>query len=56
MEAKARVLDESERVDLSRALAQTGGNVSDAARRLRQGAARVRQAAQEDSIDKRMFP
>jgi two-component system, NtrC family, response regulator GlrR len=55
MEAKARVLDEFERVYLSRALAQAGGNVSDAARRSGKERRAFGKLLKKHSIDKRMF-
>ena len=55
MEAKARVLDEFERVYLSRALAQTGGNVSEAARRSGKERRAFGKLLRKHSIDKRMF-
>jgi len=55
MEAKARVLDQFERVYLSRALAQAGGNVSDAARRSGKERRAFGKLLKKHSIDKRMF-
>ena len=55
MEAKARVLDEFERVYLSRALAQAGGNVSEAARRSGKERRAFGKLLRKHSIDKRMF-
>jgi two-component system, NtrC family, response regulator GlrR len=55
MEAKARVLDQFERVYLSRALAQTGGNVSEAARRSGKERRAFGKLLKKHSIDKRMF-
>jgi transcriptional regulator with GAF, ATPase, and Fis domain len=55
MEAKARVLDQFERVYLSRALAQSGGNVSDAARRSGKERRAFGKLLKKHSIDKRMF-
>ena len=55
MEAKARVLDQFERVYLSRALAQAGGNVSDAARRSGKERRAFGKLLKKHRIDKRMF-
>ena len=55
MEAKARVLDQFERVYLSRALAQSGGNVSDAARRSGKERRAFGKLLKKHSIDKRIF-
>lgn len=55
MEAKARVLDQFERVYLSRALAQTHGNVSEAARRSGKERRAFGKLLRKYSIDKRMF-
>jgi len=55
MEAKARVVDQFERVYLSRALAQTGGNVSEAARRSGKERRAFGKLLKKHSIDKRMF-
>jgi transcriptional regulator with GAF, ATPase, and Fis domain len=55
MEAKARVLDQFERVYLSRALAQAGGNVSEAARRSGKERRAFGKLLRKHSIDKRMF-
>jgi two-component system response regulator GlrR len=55
MEAKARMLDQFERVYVSRALAQTGGNVSEAARRSGKERRAFGKLLKKHSIDKRMF-
>jgi DNA-binding NtrC family response regulator len=55
MEAKARVLDQFERVYVSRALAQTRGNVSEAARRAGKERRAFGKLLKKYSIDKRMF-
>jgi len=55
MDAKARVLDEFERVYLSRALARTGGNVSEAARRSGKERRAFGKLLKKYNIDKRMF-
>ena len=55
IEAKGRVLEEFERVYLSRALAQTGGNVSEAARRSGKERRAFGKLLRKHSIDKRMF-
>jgi len=55
MEAKARVLDQFERAYLSRALAQTGGNVSEAARRSGKERRAFGKLLRKHSIEKRMF-
>ena len=55
MEAKARVLDQFERVYVSRTLAQTGGNVSEAARRAGKERRAFGKLLKKYSIDKRMF-
>jgi len=54
-EAKARVLDQFERVYLSRALAETRGNVSEAARRAGKERRAFGKLLRKYSIDKRMF-
>jgi DNA-binding NtrC family response regulator len=55
MEAKARVLDQFERVYVSRALAETRGNVSEAARRAGKERRAFGKLLKKYSIDKRMF-
>jgi DNA-binding NtrC family response regulator len=55
MEAKARVLDQFERVYVSRTLAQTAGNVSEAARRAGKERRAFGKLLKKYSIDKRMF-
>jgi two-component system response regulator GlrR len=55
MEAKARMLDQFERIYLSRALAQAGGNVSEAARRSGKERRAFGKLLRKYSIDKRMF-
>ena len=55
MDAKARVLDDFERVYLTRALARTGGNVSEAARRSGKERRAFGKLLKKYSIDKRMF-
>jgi two-component system, NtrC family, response regulator GlrR len=55
MEAKARVLDQFERVYVSRTLAQTRGNVSEAARRAGKERRAFGKLLKKYSIDKRMF-
>jgi DNA-binding NtrC family response regulator len=56
MEAKARVLDQFERVYVSRTLAQARGNVSEAARRAGKERRAFGKLLKKYSIDKRMFP
>ena len=55
MEAKARMLDQFERVYLSRALAQTHGNVSEAARRSGKERRAFGKLLRKYSIDRSMF-
>jgi DNA-binding NtrC family response regulator len=55
MEAKARVLDQFERVYVSRTLAQTRGNVSEAARRAGKERRAFGKLLKKYRIDKRMF-
>ena len=55
MEAKARVLDQFERVYVSRALAETRGNVSEAARRSGKERRAFGKLLKKYCIDKRMF-
>jgi two-component system, NtrC family, response regulator GlrR len=55
IEAKGRVVEEFERVYLSRALAQTGGNVSEAARRSGKERRAFGKLLRKHSIDKRVF-
>jgi two-component system, NtrC family, response regulator GlrR len=55
IEAKGRVVQDFERIYLSRALAQTGGNVSEAARRSGKERRAFGKLLRKHSIDKRMF-
>jgi DNA-binding NtrC family response regulator len=55
MDAKTRLLDRFERTYLSRTLAQSGGNVSEAARRAGKERRAFGKLLKKYSIDKRMF-